>query len=1014
MSLSWCPQDNDLLLSCGKDNRTICWNPQTGEAFGEFPVVTNWTFETKWNPQNPSLLATASFDGKIGVQTIQNTKNDSVQHAPSQPLDGDDFFDKVQSQPQSASFSLQKPPKWLQRPCGASFGFGGKVVKFSLVGTESNDPKMSKISLSSFAVDSDIGTMTETFAKAMDERDLKNVCQTRIAQATLESEKTDWKVIETLIAGNPRKELINYLGIAKDNDSELNANQINGDAGVDLAEGADATDASDNKRLSGFFDHGQDSDSFLADLASTKGAKTNNPFHIYSESEPETEKRITQALLLGNFERAMETCLAEDRLPDAFMIAICGGQACMEKIQKVYFKKQVSGPKYLRLLASIVGKNLWDVVYNADIQNWREVMATLCTYANADEFSDLCEALGDRLEDQSRSEASDNSHKESASFCYIAGSKLEKVVGVWIAELEHNERRELQDSSNGSSFSIHARSLQNFIEKVTVFREVTRYRDKERTASSNWKLATLYEKYLEYADIVAAHGQLRTAEEYLNLLPDNYPAADVARNRVKQATKKSAPAQTSRQLTAANTAFAPSRPVFEEPKPPAPQMSGLYAPPNISHGSGSYAPQNPSPYAASAYQPMQSTQGPPGRPIVPPPPSFGVSHQGPPRTSSVSPAVPPPSKASNMSNWNDMPEDFFKPPTSRRGTPATMPPASNPSYPNQSYSSSNPAVAGQPLVIPKATPAPPPPPPKGPAPPPRTQTPQMSQAYQQQPLERSSSSTANFYAPPPTFTPSQQQAQPQRGPSPYNPPPAGAQPGPGRYAPVSNASQFPGPGNQSSRHPPPSNQFAPRQSYSGGPTDNAQAGQLQGPPRAPPMTIAQDMPHRSPSDTINEAVQQSKPPKPPTPKYRKHCLSNETNGPTDQVPAPGDRSHIASGARPIYDLLGQDMQRIKTKAPASFKTHVIDTEKRLNILFDHLNNETLLKPNTITDMNELAEAITNKDYEKAMSIHLDLITNRTDECGNWMVSEMPYKRCPIIDLEQIGVKRLINMSRATP
>ena len=875
MSLSWCRQDNDLLLSCGKDNRTICWNPQTGLAYGEFPVVTNWTFQTRWNPQNPSLLATASFDGKIGVQTIQNTKNASIQHTPSQALDGAEFFDKAHSQPQSASFSLQKPPKWLQRPCGASFGFGGKVVKFSLVEAEASGAKMSKISLSNFAVDSDIGVMTEIFAKAMDEKDLKNVCETRITQATLESEKTDWKVIETLIAENPRKELINYLGIAKANDSESEAGQVNGDAAGNLPGGATATEASDSNRLSSFFDHGQDSDNFLAELASTKGAKTNNPFHLYSESEPETEKRVTEALLLGNFERAMETCLAEDRLPDAFMIAICGGQACMEKIQKVYFKKQASGPKYLRLLASIVGKNLWDVVYNADLENWREVMATLCTYANADEFPDLCEALGDRLEDQSRGETSDHSHKESASFCYIAGSRLEKVVGVWIAELEHNERQGLQDSSDGSSFSVHARSLQNFIEKVTVFRDVTRYRDKESAASSNWKLATLYEKYLEYADIVAAHGQLRTAEQYLNLLPDSYPAADVARNRVKQATRKTAPVQTTKQFPTANSAFAPSRPVFEESNPPAPQPSTHYAPPNISQGSASYAPQNP--YATSAYQPMQpvqAAQGPPGRPIVPPPPSFGVPNQGPPRTSSVSPAVPPPSKASNMSNWNDMPEEFFKHPTSRRGTPATIPPASNPPYPSQSFSSSTHATVGQPLVIPKATPAPPPPPPKGPAPPPRTQTPQINQAYQQQPLERASSSTTNVYAPPPTFTPNQQQTQLQRGPSPYNPPPAGAQPGPGRYAPVSNASQNPGPGTQTSRHPPPPNPYASAQSFPGGPSDNGQTGHLQGPPRAPPATISQDMPHRSPVDATNEVGQPSKPSKPPTPKYRELCPSN--------------------------------------------------------------------------------------------------------------------------------------------
>ena len=35
LSVAWCRQDADLLLSCGKDNRTLCWNPQTGEIVGE-------------------------------------------------------------------------------------------------------------------------------------------------------------------------------------------------------------------------------------------------------------------------------------------------------------------------------------------------------------------------------------------------------------------------------------------------------------------------------------------------------------------------------------------------------------------------------------------------------------------------------------------------------------------------------------------------------------------------------------------------------------------------------------------------------------------------------------------------------------------------------------------------------------------------------------------------------------------------------------------------------------------
>ena len=80
------------------------------------------------------------------------------------------------------------------------------------------------------------------------------------------------------------------------------------------------------------------------------------------------------------------------------------------------------------------------------------------------------------------------------------------------------------------------------------------------------------------------------------------------------------------------------------------------------------------------------------------------------------------------------------------------------------------------------------------------------------------------------------------------------------------------------------------------------------------------------------------------------------------------------------------MQRVKSRAPSSFKAQVNDTEKRLNILFDHLNNEDLLKADTIASMVVLAQAIQSKDFEQAQAIHVEIMTNKTDECGNWMVS----------------------------
>lgn len=110
---------------------------------------------------------------------------------------------------------------------------------------------------------------------------------------------------------------------------------------------------------------------------------------------------------------------------------------------------------------------------------------------------------------------------------------------------------------------------------------------------------------------------------------------------------------------------------------------------------------------------------------------------------------------------------------------------------------------------------------------------------------------------------------------------------------------------------------------------------------------------------------------------------------------------------PVYELLSADMERVKARAPSSFKKQVDDAERRLNLLFDHLNNEDLLKPNTINDMATLANALQSRDYETAQAIHVDIMTHRIDECGNWMVRPCPFCFTPgimadILTLNEIG------------
>ncbi|KAI1147605.1 WD40 repeat-like protein [Nemania diffusa] len=1005
LSVSWCQQDGDILLSSGKDNKTLIWNPQTGERYGEFPEVTNWTFLTRFHPHNPNLSATAAFDGKITIQTFQNTNPSAVQNTTQSNLDGEDFFTQAQTQPQGAAFSLTKAPRWLETPVGVSFGFGGKIVMFKQNPVQAGQKRSSKIQISQFSVDSDITSATEKFEESLKSGDLATICESHKQDAHSDEEKADWLVIETLLSDNPRKGITDYLGFSEKD--IVNGTPTDDD---DKKEEDEPKKLAPNvkthkKRISTFFADGPDADEedFLASLSATKGAKTDNPFQLFGESDSTVEKQITKALMLGNFEKATEICLGEGRMADAFIIANCGGKDLVDRVQSAYLSQKTGMPSYLRLLGSVIVKNLWDVVYNADLADWKETMVTLCTFADPTEFPDLCEALGDRIYE--------SGSRKDASFCYLVGSKLEKVVDIWITELAEAEKAGLAESSD-STFSVHARALQHFIEKVTVFRHVAKFQDNEADLTSGWKLALLYDKYVEYADIVAAHGQLDVAQKYLNLLPTKYPAADMARARVQLATKK-APAQpTSRQPaqhTGASARVAPraqppavggyqhlqSTPAnlsnpYGTPAPQAP-AANPYAPPAgatpVPHVANPYAPAGANPYAPQGYQAplVQPPQIPPPSSGfgAPPPPSFG-----PPRSSTPSSRAPPPRNA-DVGNWNDVPIVTRPPP--RRHTPSVQP-ISSP-FPNQA--NQPPPPPQSPYGGHRGT-ATPPPPPKGP-PTARVISPLGGppQAGQSLPSPRPGSSASNAYAPPAAIqTPSGGSGLPlpptsghfvPRTASPYNPPPAAGPPS-SRYAPApaphqpSQLPPHPGmapPPPGVSRAPPPPNPYAPppqstpsQSQYAPSPygAPPPQQGSLPPPSGGPPMSAGPPAP---------PPAQVAPPPRP------RH--------------AAGDRSHIPGNAQQLVDVLSRDMQRVASKAPASFAPQVKDTQKRLGLLFDHLNNGELVKPDTVEQLTKLALALENKDYPEAQRLQVEVQRDKTDECGNWMV----------------GVKRLVQMSKVT-
>lgn len=248
LSLDWCKSDPDLLLSCGKDCRTLAWNPSTGEMVGELPATTNWSFDVAACPRNPSYVATASFDGKISIASLQSTdvssSSGSEPAAPAkQPGGAEDIFSAGNLSSLAAQVhpgvSLKQAPRWLKRPASTAFGFGGKLATLAAVkgaapagagasGSEKAAPAGQ--SSSSIVKLHQVVTESEVVERALkldeastDTAALAAFCEDKQAslsssgegEGASEDQLSSWKLLGALFRADSREELVTLLGFSK-------------------------------------------------------------------------------------------------------------------------------------------------------------------------------------------------------------------------------------------------------------------------------------------------------------------------------------------------------------------------------------------------------------------------------------------------------------------------------------------------------------------------------------------------------------------------------------------------------------------------------------------------------------------------------------------------------------------------------------------------------------------------------------------------------------------------------
>ncbi|KAM4532333.1 protein transport protein Sec31A isoform 6-T6 [Fundulus diaphanus] len=676
LAIAWSLADPELLLSCGKDSRILCWNPNTGEVVYELPTSSQWCFDIQWCPRNPAVLSAAGFDGHIDIYSIMggSSQAQSQRHADqiSHSFGNMDPFGTGQTLPplqlpQSAAAPatvnpLKKPPKWIRSPVGASFAFGGKLV--SLENAKPAQPQQHTphvVHISQVVTETALLKRSGQLQATLSSGGFVDFCQEKINAAENEFERTVWSFLKVNFESDVRSRYLELLGYNKEEVAlKISAALEEEPAGIpqlDLAasaslqppadlslpppadtpeaafdliaasslqpaatlqlnpspdpDGEDTAEPQDvpNSEPDANMDQEEEVDEkreeeeeeeeeeipLNEELSAQVEVEESSPVETPAEIPPpvptpaggvslsvsqDVDGLITQALLTGDFEGAVELCLHDNRMADSIILAIAGGADLLEKTQRKYFSK--ANGKLTKLISAVVMKDWRDILQTCDPQNWREALAAVMTYAQPEEFSSLCDLLGSRLE-----AAEDPQLQAQACLCYICAGNLEKLVSSW---------SRAQDGHCPLS-------LQDLVEKVVVLRRAVELTQRSGPAAIGILLA---EKMSQYADLLASQGSLSTAVAYL---PDNtnQAAAQQLRDRLIRALgQQAAPALTHR--AAAQLPSRPTQPTQPGSALPQPPFSPLQ-PAMVPHPAAGAPAPGPSPASAPSqpqyYQPVE-------------------------------------------------------------------------------------------------------------------------------------------------------------------------------------------------------------------------------------------------------------------------------------------------------------------------------------------------------------------------------------------------------------------------
>ncbi|GAX19890.1 protein transport protein SEC31 [Fistulifera solaris] len=428
LKTAWCPHDDALLLSCARDHRTILWDLYTLQPLADLPVDSTAAAQPQQQQSvNPSaLFASKSLNDQHLLRYFVQWSTIKRGVALTCSLDR-----KIQVHSILALANKSgRPPAWMKPKSFVSTGFGGLLVSSAPNNVVSISCVSEDVALVKRAID--IETSLAYGSPA-------DFCASRTGHP--------WGFLSVIFASNARQELLQHL--------KLDANEI--------------AAAAENlcQDLSKSPEH---SLPLPPDRASKHRGMT-----------PQVTNIVQKAMMVGNFEAAVECCFQAGNFVDALLLASCGGSELWSKTQERYFAQETNNKPYLPIARAILKANgLSDWVSESELKEWQQTLAILATYGQSEEFPLLCTLLGNRLAQQGELEA--------ATDCFICALNLTDAVPYWQLQMERK-----------------AISLEEFCLRVFILQQATPQTPVPESVANN---------FFEYAFSLSQQGLLATAAKY--------------------------------------------------------------------------------------------------------------------------------------------------------------------------------------------------------------------------------------------------------------------------------------------------------------------------------------------------------------------------------------------------------------------------------------------------------------------------------------------------------------------